>query len=141
MREVSQRFPFLKTDRLIFGISETSKMTGISTRQLRYWEKRGYIQSLEKKVGESRKYNFKTIIAITSIKHFLDNGYTLQAAVSKVSDITYQTTLIKDFIVQRYNGLTQIDGIPAIDLGALGDDPAKNVYGLMAQDTIKIVVR
>lgn len=141
MREVSQRFPFLKTDRLIFGISETSKMTGISTRQLRYWEKRGYIQSLEKKVGESRKYNFKTIIAITSIKHFLDIGYTLQAAVSKVSDITYQTTLLKDFIVQRYHGLTQIDGLPSIDLGPSADEPSKNVYGLITKDDIRIVVR
>ncbi|MFD1672618.1 MerR family transcriptional regulator [Agrilactobacillus yilanensis] len=141
MSESPQHFPFLKTDRLIFGISETSRMTDVSTRQLRYWEKRGYIKSLEKKDGESRKYNFKTIIAIMSIKHFLDEGYTLQAATSKVSEILHEVIALKKFMTARFEGFTEVDGLPAIDLGPLAEEPDKHAYGLFVGDKTEIVIK
>ncbi|MCD2256740.1 MerR family transcriptional regulator [Agrilactobacillus fermenti] len=135
------QFSFLSTDRLIFGIGEIARMTDISTRQLRYWEKRGYIKPLAKKEGETRTYNFKTVIAITSIKHFLDEGYTLQAAASKVTEFTHQADILKKFILNRYQGLTEIDGLPAIDFGTLAENPEQHVFGLITRDGAEIVIR
>lgn len=71
---------------LIVGIGEVSQITGIPTRQIRYWEEKGIILSLTEEEGKNRRYNYENIKRMLLIKELLDEGYTLDAAANKVSN-------------------------------------------------------
>ncbi|WP_313631095.1 MerR family transcriptional regulator [Enterococcus devriesei] len=75
----------LESDDLLVGISELSKVTGVSPRQIRYWEQKGYIHSTGEKSG-NRKFKLPMVVKVEMIKHFLDEGYTLTAAVEKAKE-------------------------------------------------------
>ncbi len=69
--------------RLIIGIGEVAKISGVPIRQLRYWEAKGIIQPVDPG-ATVRCYSFSTIKRILLIKELLDEGYTLDAAASRV---------------------------------------------------------
>ena len=78
------QFDFDFLNRLVVGIGEVSMITGIPTRQLRYWEDKGIIRSLTEEEGKNRRYDYRNIKKVLLIKEMLDEGYTLDAAASKV---------------------------------------------------------
>ncbi|WP_057903821.1 MerR family transcriptional regulator [Loigolactobacillus bifermentans] len=123
-------------DRFILGIGQISEMTGVSPRQLRYWEKRGYIQPLAKKDGETRQYKAKTVVTILGIKHFLDEGYTLQAAVKKMTVYDQQIHKLHQFIRRSYHGVVKIDGHNAVDLGFFDLEQTQRLYGILDSDKV-----
>jgi DNA-binding transcriptional MerR regulator len=49
-----------------YKISEVSKLTGVPTETIRYWEKRGLIKP-DRKFGNRRFYTYKTIKKIIEI--------------------------------------------------------------------------
>ena len=65
---------------LEIGIGGVSSSLGVSQRQLRYWEQKGYIKPIDEKSGV-RHYSLATVYLIAFIKDQLDKGYTLDAAV------------------------------------------------------------
>lgn len=75
-------YDFLK--QLIVGIGEVSQITGIPTRQIRYWEQKGIITSLTEEEGKNRRYDYRSIKTMLLIKDLLDEGYTLDSAAEKV---------------------------------------------------------
>ena len=70
--------------RLIVGIGEVSDITGVPQWQIRYWEKKGFISSVDGGDGTTRRYNFLNIKKIMLIKELLSDGFTLAAAAKKV---------------------------------------------------------
>ena len=72
--------------RLIVGIGEVSAVTGVSARQLRYWESKGLINSIDDNGNTNRKYDYSNIEKIVLIKDFLDQGYTLEAAARRLEE-------------------------------------------------------
>ncbi|WDP92396.1 MAG: MerR family transcriptional regulator [Desulfobacter sp.] len=69
-----------------FSIGDTAKITGVTPKQLRNWEQRGYIQGVERVVCGERAYRrFKEshVRQIIGIKEYLKEGYTLPAAAAK----------------------------------------------------------
>ncbi|MBS9766483.1 MAG: MerR family transcriptional regulator [Flavobacteriaceae bacterium] len=80
-KDLSFDFEFL--EKLVVGIGEVSEITGIPTRQIRYWEDKAIIESLSEN-GKNRRYNYKNIKKILLIKELLDEGYTLDASAEKV---------------------------------------------------------
>lgn len=82
------RMKALASELFQFRIGELATMTGVSTRQLRYWESKGIISSLERE-GEqdARVYNYTAYVTVAVIKEFLDEGYTLKGAVKKQTNI------------------------------------------------------
>ena len=81
-KELLLDFDFLR--KLVVGIGEVSQITGIPTRQIRYWEEKGIISSLTEEEGKNRRYDYLNIKKILLIKELLDEGYTLDASVEKV---------------------------------------------------------
>ena len=81
-KDLSFDFQFL--DKLIVGIGEVSQITGIPTRQIRYWEVKKIIVSLTEEEGKNRRYDYKNIKLMLLIKELLDEGYTLDAASEKI---------------------------------------------------------
>lgn len=81
-KDLSFDFEFL--DKLIVGIGEVAQITGVPTRQIRYWESKGIITSLTQTEGKNRRYNYKNIKKILLIKEALEEGFTLDASTQKV---------------------------------------------------------
>ena len=77
-KELLLDFDFLK--KLVVGIGEVSQITGIPTRQIRYWEEKGILKSLTEEEGKNRRYDYLNIKKILLIKE----GYTLDASAEKV---------------------------------------------------------
>lgn len=81
-KDLSFDFDFL--NKLIVGIGEVSQITGISTRQIRYWESKKIIVSLTDEEGKNRRYDYKNIKKMLLMKELLDEGYTLDGAADKI---------------------------------------------------------
>jgi DNA-binding transcriptional MerR regulator len=81
-KDLAFDFDFL--DKLIVGIGEVSQITGIPTRQIRYWEDKEIITSLTEEEGKNRRYDYKNIKKMLLIKELLEEGFTLDAAAEKV---------------------------------------------------------
>lgn len=82
--DLSFDFDFL--DKLVVGIGEVSQITGIPTRQIRYWEDKGIITSLTEEEGKNRRYDYKNIKKMLLVKELLDEGFTLDASAEKVKN-------------------------------------------------------
>ena len=66
-----------------FSIGDTSEMTGVSQKRIRFWESRGYISEAARSVCGDRAYRRFTqqqVDVIKKIKEYLDQGYSLKAA-------------------------------------------------------------
>jgi DNA-binding transcriptional MerR regulator len=70
--------------KLIVGIGEVAEITGIPQRQLRYWQEKGIIKTLDETEGSTRRFNYLEIKKILLIKELIDEGFTLESAASKV---------------------------------------------------------
>jgi len=69
-----------------FSIGDTAKMTGVTQKQIRNWEAKGYISEATRVVSGERAYRRfspEQIEIIHKINDYLDEGFTLQAAVKK----------------------------------------------------------
>ncbi|MCT3664361.1 MerR family transcriptional regulator [Elizabethkingia anophelis] len=81
-KDLSFDFDFL--DKLVVGIGEVSQITGIPTRQIRYWEEKNIVESLTEEEGKNRRYNYENIKKMLLIKELMEEGYTLDASAEKV---------------------------------------------------------
>ena len=88
-------------EKIIVGIGEVSEITGIPTRQIRYWEDKGIIVSLTEEEGKNRRYDYKNIKKMLLIKELLDEGYTLDASAEKI-----QKRMIVSHIPNKPTGIT-----------------------------------
>lgn len=115
------------SDKFQFRIGEMAAMTGVSTRQLRYWESKGIVSSIER-AGEqdARVYTFSIFVRVSSIKALLDEGYTLKAAVAKTNERVAMWSLIHNFVPHLINGIAEIDGKQMLDMGML--DATTHLY-------------
>jgi DNA-binding transcriptional MerR regulator len=79
-----------------FSIGDTSEMTGVSQKRIRFWESRGYIPEAARSVCGERAYRRFTkdqVDAIKKIKEFLDQGYSLLAAANRAKQALREGTL------------------------------------------------
>ena len=70
--------------KLIVGIGEVAEISGIPARQIRYWEEKGLITSIQDAAAKTRRYNYMQLKKILLIKELIDEGFTLEAATQKV---------------------------------------------------------
>src|SRR5690625_8005246 len=68
----------------VVGLGEVSKITGIPTRKIRYWEEKGAIKSESSAEGTTRRYNYLNVKKMLLIQEMIDEGFTLDAAIKKV---------------------------------------------------------
>ena len=128
---------FLKSEVFQFRIGELATMTGVSTRQLRYWESKGIISSLSRD-GEqhARVYKYKTYVAVATIKNFLDEGYTLKAAVKKKEELEQSWKVLHDVMSRAVQGTAEIDGIPAVDLGFFDAEQTQRLFATVDDQNV-----
>ena len=139
-----QKDLFLKlidTDRLIFGISEVCKMAGVTPRQLRYWEQKGYIKAREADGNKAREYDAQMMIKAIFIKHFLDKGYTLSVAVQEIQKHMANMKIVRSIIREHFEGIEELDGEMAVNLGYFDDTKQQILYAIVKEghSTFKLV--
>ena len=69
-----------------YSIGDTARLTHATQKQIRNWEAKGYIPLADRVVSGDRAYRRFTeeqIKIISRIKQYLDEGFTLKAAVEK----------------------------------------------------------
>lgn len=76
--------PFLLD--LLIGIGEVSEMSGVSQRQLRYWQEKGLVKTLNEQTNTTRKFDYYSVKKIILIRDFINLGYALDDAASKADD-------------------------------------------------------
>lgn len=82
-----------------FSTNKVSARTGVSARQLRWWEKKGLINPGAlpgRKSGQTRRYTLQDLICIIIIKALRDRGVSLQKirkSVDRIKDTGVQNPL------------------------------------------------
>ncbi|HPI99352.1 MAG TPA: MerR family transcriptional regulator [Enterococcus sp.] len=99
----------LDSDHLLVGISELSDMSGTSTRQLRYWEEKGWITSVADKNHAARRYRLPTVVKVELIKYYLDEGFTLKKAAEKADERIKKVHHIRKVLAQSLRDIEIID--------------------------------
>ncbi|SCB81741.1 MerR family transcriptional regulator [Weissella bombi] len=139
----SYRMKALESELFQFRIGELATMTGASTRQLRYWESKGIISSLIREgEQEARIYNYTAYVTVASIKQFLDEGYTLKAAVKKTKEHQENWHVLHNVIRQSVQGVVSLDDEPAVDLGFFDEEETQRLYAQIDENKkVKYTVR
>jgi DNA-binding transcriptional MerR regulator len=136
------KLPHIHPNNMLFGIREISRMTGVSTRQIRYWEQKGYIDSSTREDEHAtREYNYITLMKIARIKEYLDQGMTLQVAKEHLDEISKQTYLIREFLATSFQGTEIIDGKEMINLGYFDPEQKLTLYAYLEDERPIYVVR
>lgn len=132
---------FVDLDLLVFRIGELSRMTGISSRQLRYWEQRGYISAMDREdEHKARLYNFHTLIQVLIISRLLDEGYRLPSAVEKMHDMVKKMSITREFFTRAFQGI-EVDGDTVkMNLGYFDEAQTQTLYGLNEDGHIRYEV-
>ncbi|RRK10638.1 MerR family transcriptional regulator [Lactiplantibacillus garii] len=121
---------------LTIGISELSKMTGVSPRQLRYWQKKGYIiPKNQDEPGRARIYTMRMVIKAAAMSNLLQTGYTLKAAAAQVDERMRPAQTMYHVLFDRYQGFEVADnGEILVDLGTFDPDPTQELYAKLVGD-------
>lgn len=143
MSDLRARIPnLINFETLVFRIGELSRMTEVSSRQLRYWEQRGYIQAMARNdQNKARVYNFHTFIQVRIIKRLLDEGYRLPAAVERMHSIDEEMGMVRQFFSNSFQGVEIEDGQTMFNLGYFDDDETQILYGTYDGDRVRYLVR
>lgn len=128
---------------LTIGISELSRMTGVSPRQLRYWQKKGYIiPKNEDEPGRAHVYTLKMVIKAAAMSNLLQTGYTLKAAAAQVDERMRPAQTIYHLLADRYQGYEVADnGQILVDLGPFDPQPDQELFVKLVGDKVKFELK
>lgn len=73
-----------------FSISDVCRLTGVSARQLRYWDKENLVKPTAtkgQKTGQARRYSLQDIICVLVIQSLRENGISIQLIKEGVARI------------------------------------------------------
>lgn len=129
--ELSKHNRVLDLNQLQFKIGELSRMTGVSTRQLRYWEKKEFIAAKQREEEQdARVFGFDAYVKVSIIKHLLDEGYTLKAADDKSKALIADAKWAHHFMRESFDRIEHVDGKRRMNLGYLDDRHQQILYGV-----------
>lgn len=132
----------IASKQLKISMSEVARVTGVSTSQLRYWEKKGYIKSEQDEQNKNHYFSFPTIFQVLTIKVFLDQGFTLAMAVKKERKRRELHKIFTRFITDGIKEVEQTEEDSGeVKLGPLAEDSTKEVYAVIDSDKTSLRIR
>ncbi|KRK71060.1 MerR family transcriptional regulator [Lacticaseibacillus nasuensis] len=127
---------------LSMGIGETSRVTGASQAQIRYWEKKGIITSFRREDGGNKRFNLNNVATIIFVQTMVEEGYTLAKAAALARQRLAQHDVIKHFIRERLQEYDETGTGVRANLGPLANDPGYDVVATIGEHvTIEKVKR
>ncbi|WP_295747173.1 MerR family transcriptional regulator [uncultured Limosilactobacillus sp.] len=131
----------IEQNRLRISLKELSIASGVSGRQLRYWEQKGYIQSEQSEAGKAHKYTLQTMYAVITIKNFLDQGYTLAKAVEIDKQHRQVRHTVRRFIRNNLLKVRESADSLQVNIGQLADHPEYDVEVVVTAPQEKVELR
>ena len=123
-------------------MSQLVEMTGVSPSQIRYWEKKGYINSEQGEKNQNHLYSINILYRVCTIKFFLDQGYTLAVAVKKEQERREDVKLFREFIFNQKLSVEQTgSGKGEIILGKIAENPNTEVYATIEDGKTELHLR
>jgi MerR family glutamine synthetase transcriptional repressor len=86
----------LRDDLPVFTIGRVAELTGLSPRQLRYYEKKGLVRPA-RTAGNQRLYSREQVQVLQMIRRLLDEGYTLTNIHGLVRDWSHRQRTREDY--------------------------------------------
>ena len=124
-------------ENLEIGIGGVSSSIGVSQRQLRYWEKKGYIKPINEESGV-RHYSLATVYLIAFIKDQLDAGYTLESAVKKSKEVRVKSMIGRRLLHDAFDDVEITDEEKAYGKRKMGEvvlgDKKAEVIGIVDEN-------
>jgi DNA-binding transcriptional MerR regulator len=78
-----------------YSIGEAARICGVTEKQIRHWEQKGHIPTLQRVICGKRSYRQFTeegFKRIRRIREYLDEGFTLPVAANKAAAETKNRT-------------------------------------------------
>ena len=95
--------------KLFYKISEVSKITGLESYVLRYWETEFRFLAPRKNRGGQRVYEQKDIDAILNIKKMLyEEGFTIAGARKKLQEHSGKDSKVIKKVIEDLKGVLNI---------------------------------
>lgn len=117
------------------SLKELSEASAVSPSQIRYWEKKGYIKSIQQQKNQSHYYTIHTLMIVLGIKHYLNEGYTLAAAYEKEQAMRGVFRALRSLNARVEKVEKTDDGEVVVDLGKLDDHPHQRVIAKIGSDS------
>ncbi|MGY3743651.1 MerR family transcriptional regulator [Leuconostoc inhae] len=128
-------------DNLQFRIGELARMTNVSTRQLRYWEKQGYVSAIARDDGqETRLYGFRAYIKVSIIKQHLDDGESLHGAVLEANEQIETVSVMQHIMKKAFQGVEKYEDEFVVNLGFFDEDETQLLYVSIDEGKVKYKV-
>lgn len=131
----------VEENRLRISLQELSTASGVSGRQLRYWEEKGYIKSEQSEAGKAHKYTLQTMFEVISIKNFLNRGYTLAKSVEMEEQHRQIRRIFRQFIRQNLLKINEDEDTVRMNIGQLTDHPDYDVEVKITAPQEKVELR
>lgn len=119
------------------GVGETSRVTGATATQIRYWEKKGIVHAIRHGEGQNKRYSYRDIATISFIKTMIDQGYTLAKAKAEAANHFNLVEAIQLILKERITTSEQADHQVTINFGELDNDPGYDVVAVVS-DHVKL---
>jgi DNA-binding transcriptional MerR regulator len=116
----------LKDLDLSVGIGEASRITGATSTQIRYWEKKDLVHSFRREEGGNKRFNFPNLAKLVLVKSMIDEGYTLTKAAETLAHHRHEADHLK--MIAKL--LVSVDDTPegsVFNFGQLENDPGFDV--------------
>ncbi|AEV94513.1 MerR family transcriptional regulator [Pediococcus claussenii] len=132
MESATERFKrvkfLLNQEALLLSIGDVAKAIGSTTRQLRYWKKKGYINGIQSGTGQ-RKFNYPEVIRAGVIQGLIEDGYTLSGAVKRSKENDFVFKELRELLSERFNNVYERDDGVEFDLGEIEDcEPNQHLF-------------
>ncbi|MDO4903607.1 MAG: MerR family transcriptional regulator [Limosilactobacillus sp.] len=122
-------------NKLRISMSELARTTGVSTSQLRYWERKGFIKSNQDDKNKNHYFTLLTMFLVFTIKYFLDQGFTLEGAVERAKNKKESGKAVRRFMTEGISKVSTLeDGEVEIVMGPLENDPNTEVYAIVDEN-------
>lgn len=123
---------------ITIGIGETSRITGATTTQIRYWEKKGLIQSVRRGDGTNKRYTLKNIAGILFIKSKIDEGYTLTKAAEDLQQYLKDADALQLLISQRLESIEKDGDVSTLSFGPAENVPDADIVARIKDNDVKL---
>ncbi|KRO18407.1 MerR family transcriptional regulator [Lacticaseibacillus saniviri] len=128
----------IKSLDISLGIGETSRVTGATATQIRYWEKKGLIEALRHESGGNKRYTLKNIAIISMIKMMMDDGYTLAKAGEIITQRYKNADALHTIMKTRLEKIDYDAESTEYKFGQIENDPDFDITVRVTGDTVKI---
>ncbi|HCD08668.1 MAG TPA: hypothetical protein DEQ50_10520 [Lactobacillus sp.] len=132
--------PYEKFNQILLGITQVANIAGVTSRQLRYWEERGLIQSASKKANNARQYSVSTTLKVIIISHFNQGGMSLDEAAKIAEEISFQSQALGLLLAKGYSGFEKTDDEMKIFLEPVANNDNQKIVGIIKNEKVSFSI-